>query len=77
MKQNNYNYEDDMYLDEMTNEELERELDIIKDSILPYNVCPCFGCTYDNEECEACISKTVKLIQDELDNRGINWEAMI
>lgn len=76
MKQNNYDYED-MYLDEMTEEELERELNIIKDSILPYNVCPCFGCTCDNEECEACIDRTTKLIQDELDERGINWEAIL
>ncbi len=76
MKQNNYDYED-MYLDEMTEQELERELDIIKDSILPYNVRPCCGCSCNNEECEACIDRTREMIQDELDNRGINWEAMI
>lgn len=76
MKENNYNYEEDMYLDEMTNEELEKELGIIKDNILPYNVCPCFGCTCSNEECESCISKTTELIQDELDNRGIDWEVL-
>ena len=77
MKQNNYNYEDNMYLDEMTNEQLERELNIIRDCTLPYNVRPCFGCTCSDEECEDCVNRTAELIQEELDNRGIDWEAMI
>ena len=72
-----YNYEDNMYLDEMTSNELERELSIIEDGILPYNVCPCFGCTCNEDDCEVCINKTIELIQEELDNRGINWEVIL
>ena len=65
-------------LTELTNEELEQiRDDILLRNQLPDVIAPCYHCVASEDECALCKRDILDSIEDELDNRGIDWSLFL
>ena len=65
-------------LTELSNEELEQiRDDILLRNSLPSEIAPCYHCVASEDECALCKRDILDSIEDELDNRGIDWSLFL
>ena len=65
-------------LTELTNEEWEQlRDDILLRNQLPSIIAPCDHCVASEDECIMCKRDILESIEDELDNRGIDWSLLL
>ena len=65
-------------LTELTNEELEQlRDDILLRNSLPSDIAPYYHCVASEDECALCKRDILDSIEDELDNRGIDWSLFL
>lgn len=65
-------------LTELSNEQLEQiRDDILLRNQLPEEIAPCYHCIASEDECALCKRDILSSIEDELDNRGIDWSLFL
>ena len=65
-------------LTELSNEQLEQiRDDILLRNSLPSEIVPCYHCIASEDECALCKRDILDSIEDELDNRGIDWSLFL